>query len=520
MKKISFIFLIVMLISFNSFSAVVSDNDGAAFVTKSEFEALKDNFNNQITQYSLSIDSKIDGAIASYLAGFQLQKKEEIVLPLRNWNSVTMMNGCIYPKFAYPSANISAYLMGGFAPSEQIDWICQYWSFANAIYNQSQSSNSIRPTIKNVKEDGTDDSKMTWDWVKTKWIEKISANYNQGSTENLYALEVSGATNKFFVYQMACFNDPGYVANLDNSIDNIWKVNYGYYSSYNSYGYHTFTNGTNILSKNLVLEVDAKEENVIYKHICNWNNDFAHWEVYNENFLNTFRLSNYDTLKANDWFSSMTRDGVWYGEKNANHCKGASRIAKKFESLDMNNKTYNQSSTDYNIHRVGLYNLDTEPQKIYQSQDKIVQNVDREEKELPLLNLVDGFVLFYAKDEDEIEWEPVFDNLSSSESGLIDSSTEVCLMLSTVPFENGTSTEGTGDQELIEVQNFGSAAKTKYPTSINRKMKLKWKMPKDSFVYAKWYPVLSDSSYKDTKNWQADLDLDKCGSYLRLKGDS
>ena len=137
-----------------------------------------------------------------------------------------------------------------------------------------------------------------------------------------------------------------------------------------------------------------------------------------------------------------------------------------------------------------------------------------------MLNLVDGFVLFYAKDEDEIEWEPVFDNISSSESGLIDSSTEVCLMLSTVPFENGTSTEGTGDQELIEVQNFGSAAKTKYPTSINRKMKLKWKMPKDSFVYAKWYPVLSDSSYKDTKNWQADLDLEKCGSYLRLKGDS
>ena len=60
--------IFAFLFSIESFAAVVSDNDGAAFVTKAEFEALKENFNNQIEQYNSSIDNKIDGAIASYLA--------------------------------------------------------------------------------------------------------------------------------------------------------------------------------------------------------------------------------------------------------------------------------------------------------------------------------------------------------------------------------------------------------------------------------------------------------------------
>ena len=70
--------LLILAFSFNSFSAVVSDNDGSAFVTKSEFEALKKDFADQITQYNTSIDSKIDGAIASYLSGIKLDTKTQL----------------------------------------------------------------------------------------------------------------------------------------------------------------------------------------------------------------------------------------------------------------------------------------------------------------------------------------------------------------------------------------------------------------------------------------------------------
>lgn len=78
-KTIIFISFILALI-LNNFAAVVSDNDGSAFITKSEFDSLKNNFQSQIDQYNTSIDSKIDMAIASYLAGISVTKTENIFL--------------------------------------------------------------------------------------------------------------------------------------------------------------------------------------------------------------------------------------------------------------------------------------------------------------------------------------------------------------------------------------------------------------------------------------------------------
>ena len=67
--KRSVAMLIALVLCFNSFGAIVSDNDGSAFVTKGEFEAMKKSFADQIVNYNNSIDGKIDGAIAAYLAG-------------------------------------------------------------------------------------------------------------------------------------------------------------------------------------------------------------------------------------------------------------------------------------------------------------------------------------------------------------------------------------------------------------------------------------------------------------------
>lgn len=79
MKKLTALFLVV-LISIESFAAIVSDNDGSAFVTKTEFEGLKKDFAKQIENYEESIDKKIDGAIAAYLAGIKLTQIENIKL--------------------------------------------------------------------------------------------------------------------------------------------------------------------------------------------------------------------------------------------------------------------------------------------------------------------------------------------------------------------------------------------------------------------------------------------------------
>ena len=71
-------FLIIMLLCFNNFAAIVSDNDGSAFITKAEFDSLKNSFQAQIDTYNTSIDAKIDGAIAAYLAGIKTSKSVKV----------------------------------------------------------------------------------------------------------------------------------------------------------------------------------------------------------------------------------------------------------------------------------------------------------------------------------------------------------------------------------------------------------------------------------------------------------
>ena len=44
--------VLIVLMSIESFAAVVGDNDGAAFITKAEFESLKNDFQTQINNYN------------------------------------------------------------------------------------------------------------------------------------------------------------------------------------------------------------------------------------------------------------------------------------------------------------------------------------------------------------------------------------------------------------------------------------------------------------------------------------
>ena len=92
---------LVLLLSIESFGAVVSDNDGSAFITKAEFDSLKNNFQSQIDQYNTSIDSKIDGAIASYLAGIQVAKTTNKQVVSASLGSVEMLKQSTLPAYSY-----------------------------------------------------------------------------------------------------------------------------------------------------------------------------------------------------------------------------------------------------------------------------------------------------------------------------------------------------------------------------------------------------------------------------------
>lgn len=71
--------LLIFCLSINNIAAIVSDNDGSAFVTKAEFDSLKNNLQSQIDQFNSSVDSKIDAAIAQYLAGITVSSEQTLV---------------------------------------------------------------------------------------------------------------------------------------------------------------------------------------------------------------------------------------------------------------------------------------------------------------------------------------------------------------------------------------------------------------------------------------------------------
>ena len=96
-KKICCLFMALFL-SVESFAAVVSDNDGSAFITKAEFDSLKNNFQSQLDAYNTGIDNKIDTAIASYLAGITVDME-----PSELWSSIMYATN---NKFRWASFNL------------------------------------------------------------------------------------------------------------------------------------------------------------------------------------------------------------------------------------------------------------------------------------------------------------------------------------------------------------------------------------------------------------------------------
>lgn len=73
-RKILTIVLISIIIAFDCLAIAISDNDGSAFISKAEFDSLKNTFQSQIDAYNTTIDNKIDDAIATYLSGIKVDK--------------------------------------------------------------------------------------------------------------------------------------------------------------------------------------------------------------------------------------------------------------------------------------------------------------------------------------------------------------------------------------------------------------------------------------------------------------
>ena len=91
-KKL-YIVVLNIIMCMASFAAVVSDNDGAAFITKAEFDSLKNDFQQELVSNNSSLDNKIQSVIASYIEGVKNQKTEVINPIVSNYKDIRWMHG-------------------------------------------------------------------------------------------------------------------------------------------------------------------------------------------------------------------------------------------------------------------------------------------------------------------------------------------------------------------------------------------------------------------------------------------
>ena len=142
-KRLVALFL-MLLLSIESFGAVVSDNDGSAFITKAEFDSLKNDFQSQIDQYNTSIDAKIDGAIAAYLAGVKTATKIVSPVLVSNYNEMMWQN------------RLAMYAR----------W--KDWTGYNT-YNYQNTDAWVEPNLTQKRHYIRDDRIMIWDSITTAY---------------------------------------------------------------------------------------------------------------------------------------------------------------------------------------------------------------------------------------------------------------------------------------------------------------------------------------------------------------
>ena len=525
-KRLLALFLVVLM-SINTFAAVVGDNDGAAFITKAEFDSLKNDFQNQLDRYNSSIDNKIDGAIASYLAGITIGKTEDKTLKYQDWKGVTFLNFspsnvCSLPDYDVAlSSSYYVYISGtgsALPPTESVMLTLAF--------------NNTRTTLQNKRcladgdaEDSTSmPNQVIWEGRATNLIEKFIGNAAfmffktlpnpTGDTTGKFVPYLYGATETW-VHFFGCGLTkikPGYYAdNFDHITNKTWWPRFYYYSDQNvnnSKGYldgdHTSANANSFsLSWSGALRNDGDGKTKDYEHIINYD-DVEFPQLTDLDWTHTLRTltdaPTFDDLKNTGTKSSK----ILWTERPG----GATdlRVPTSIKTCD------NYYSNDYNVANtekvlgIGVIN------KIYSSED-ILQTKNKEIFDISsndsitapkALNLYEGFPLFASDVGSQIEWTPVFNNTKVDGSS---QDFELNIMLALEPFGEA---DNVSADKIIKI----NGSTNNYVTTSSKTCKIKFTMPERGIVYMKAWPT--DSTIL-TKKWEATLDLTSCGHYFETK---
>ena len=174
LKRFAALFLVVLL-SCESFAAVVSDNDGAAFITKAEFDSLKNSFQAQIDDYNANVDSKIENAINGYIAGVKSAKTTKLnVLYPKKDSSYQNIKWTSKTDYSYDTAS-----------NKYWHYYCEfqmasndYWSIFKYEYGSDRSYNTL---LYNAGNKTYQKKKIQFDLNCWLYFARLKAQWTSGT---------------------------------------------------------------------------------------------------------------------------------------------------------------------------------------------------------------------------------------------------------------------------------------------------------------------------------------------------
>ena len=555
-KKLALV--LMLLLSIESFAAVVGDNDGAAFITKAEFDSMKNNFQSQLDRYNSSIDNKIDGAIAAYLAGININKKVITNIINKDWSDVSAVGGSLKNSYQVPDvhiifvfnfmnrqgqANMGTY---GDAPdvivSETGNAYEGHFNHLVSLSYTNQDWSSVNSYRNLVDCTGTTNSPgdMIWAGRAIKYKEQFNITSVVGtwlgtsSRINVWPHRFdlpSQGDYSMTLRNLTTLSYTGLISDWKTQKTQMWPINYRWIFTHNGTGPYpagwqeiaTFSwdaeKSLDSFLTRVELLPDSQNRTIDYTHVIAYNGSDT-WRVSNQSWVNLFRTADDNTCKSSTLASLGTltnsAKGMSWGWYNTigSGWPGAQIKIDQVDNFYGKMGVDTEIVNDDTLSSIGMLSNDVQANNIYQ--DNIQKNVEidglRVYKDRPTLE--DGFQLCPAQAGDTIEWEPVF-NYTHVHNGDVsyapDNNHEVDVFFSAGPFSNKTTST-----KPIEVLVGADPNKKNYATTNGRRCKIKWTMPETGIVYVKFVPHFEGSSYID-KDWIVTLNLQDCNTYSYVR---
>ena len=528
MGKKALCLIFAFLLSINSFAAVVSDNDGSAFITKAEFDSLKNNFQSQLDAYNTAIDNKIDAAIASYLAGTKIERTSTKNIINSKWKDVSEINGVLDNTYKVPSVTLDFFFNSRMRQNNNNAYdASMFWylvtNFASVKYdeNWSVTKNCYRNLVTTTKE-YPDVGDIIWDGQATRYHEKFNIarlvyHYDPFRDDGVanqidwpYLDRQFSSQYAITMQNLTTIVAPGYVSNWDSVKDTAWPIAYRFWhgpkpGQADAEGTVTEQIPADLMHDSFVTEVsldtdeDGKQKR--YEHIVSHSKDDM-WRLTNPNWSNLLNASPESSITSSDLKSAAIISGECRVIGVAHHVnphQGGRQTAPITQEIT-NNAT---------IPSLGLFSGLRPASVIYQDNEKIDISTEKKKIKKDKPTIPQGFQLLAAEKDTVIEWEPRFNYIKAKDSPTtwVENAHEIDVYFSNGPFSDKCETENK-----IQVQVGSDTTKKDYATTSSRSCKVKFTMPEDGIVYVKWVPHFTGTSYVN-HYWLATLDIPNCNTY-------